>query len=185
MYIDLCAANKLLHKGLGTVFLFVQSCDSCLFLSGPSCVTLRLCSHEGLFMRVCACTCVHRFVCPGVLFRECVQKRWCVCVRRVMCSRLRAFASRVFCGLQIDNYQQQLKAGSQGQREQRGRERETQREREMDEWRCLKNYEGGEGGESDGKGKGGGGTGGEGSGQQGGMKTWRGHGEGEVDGRGG
>lgn len=30
VYIDLCTANKRLHKGLGTVFLFVQSCDSCL-----------------------------------------------------------------------------------------------------------------------------------------------------------
>lgn len=30
VYIDLCTANKLLHQGLSTVFLFVQSRDSCL-----------------------------------------------------------------------------------------------------------------------------------------------------------
>ena len=63
------------------------------FLSGPSFVATKEC--------VCVCVCVCE----------------CVCVKHVMCRRMCGFASCVFCELQIDNYQQQLTAGSQGQRE--------------------------------------------------------------------
>lgn len=72
-------------------------------LPGTGCVTLRLCSREGLCESSCAAAKV--LVCVFV---------W----RHVMCLRMCTFASRVFCGLLVDNYRRQLAAiGAKGRAE--------------------------------------------------------------------